>query len=184
MKILELWDDLSFPSTGTAASRRSHDDRTWNLSICVSWFGGFHKWGYPQMDGLQWKILLQKKIWYYTLSVNSFSYPSLVWYFSNLFQPHRPSALTTSSMSFFYCSTPCLPTFRSSIHTFLDSNWIGSRFRRFEWSGCWGFRVFRVQGVQGLVAQKARGSDLAPHPVRQIISKNKKTLGNMGMFIF
>ena len=28
-------------------------------------YGGFHKWGYPQMDGLQWKILLEWMIWGY-----------------------------------------------------------------------------------------------------------------------
>ena len=43
---------------------RAGSDMEWFVYEPGDWFqldsyGGFHKWGYPQMDGLYWKILLR-----------------------------------------------------------------------------------------------------------------------------
>ena len=47
------------------------------LACCAQWelwvyhdflrYGGFHKWGYPKIDGLQGKILLKWMIWGYPI---------------------------------------------------------------------------------------------------------------------
>jgi len=39
---------------------------TWyNYGYIITIYGGFHKWGYPKIDGLQWNTLLKWMIWGY-----------------------------------------------------------------------------------------------------------------------
>jgi hypothetical protein len=58
-----FWEDLLY---GPKINKASHDSHTSkNIPLNILPYGGFLKWWYPKMDGLQWTILLKLMIWDY-----------------------------------------------------------------------------------------------------------------------